>query len=222
MKRNLERTTGRRERPSNVLTKARDPSRGLPISQRSGTPLDQILSAAAQLFMEKGYHAASVREIGDRLRISQSSLYYHAKSKPQILVDLNRRFMDRLTRSFEEIEASESEPEVKLRAVVAQLVRVTADYQPEVTVVLQERRSLPRRYERPIQKQRDRIDEIIDDILREGIEAGKFRNVEPSLTRLALTGMCNWAYAWYRPGGSHSPEQIADHFAEIFLRGISI
>lgn len=171
--------------------------------------------------MEKGYHAASVREIGDRLRISQSSLYYHAKNKPQILVDLNRRFMDRLTSSFEEIEASTDEPEVKLRAVVTQLVRVTADHQPEVTVVLQERRSLPRRYERPIQRQRDRIDEIIDGILREGIKVGRFRDVDPSLTRLALTGMCNWAYEWYRPGGRYTPDQIANHFADVFLCGIS-
>jgi AcrR family transcriptional regulator len=202
------------------LTKPRDRSRGLPISQRSGSPHDQILSAAAQLFMEKGYHAASVREIGDRLRISQSSLYYHAKSKPQILVDLNRRFMERLTQAFEEIAASGEDPEAKLRAVIHQLVGVVADYQPEVTVVLQERRSLPGRHSKPIQKQRDRIDEIIDEILSEGIRAGVFRDVDPALSRLALTGMCNWAYAWYRPGGRRSPDAIADHFAAIFLSGI--
>jgi len=204
----------------NDLTAARERSRSLPISQRSGTPHEQILSAAAQLFMEKGYHAASVREIGDRLRISQSSLYYHAKSKPQILVDLNQRFMDRLTRAFEEIEAGADDPETKLRAVVRQLVRVAADHQPEVTVVLQERRSLPRRYMKPIQKQRDRIDEIIDGIIVEGIRRKVFREGEPILTRLALTGMCNWAYQWYRPGGRQTPEQIADHFSAIFLQGI--
>jgi TetR/AcrR family transcriptional regulator, cholesterol catabolism regulator len=206
--------------PRSLLTKPRDRSRGLPISQRSGTPHDQILSAAAQLFMEKGYHAASVREIGDRLRISQSSLYYHAKSKPQILVDLNRRFMERLTQAFEEIAASGDDPEAKLRAVIRQLVSVVADYQPEVTVVLQERRSLPGRHSKPIQKQRDRIDEIIDGILAEGIQQGVFRDVDPALSRLALTGMCNWAYAWYRPGGRRSPDAIAEHFAAIFLSGI--
>lgn len=170
--------------------------------------------------MEKGYHAASVREIGDRLRISQSSLYYHAKSKPQILVDLNRRFMERLTQAFEDIASSGMDSEAKLRAVIRQLVGVVADYQPEVTVVLQERRSLPGRHSKPIQKQRDRIDEIIDGILKEGVRAGAFRNVDPALTRLALTGMCNWAYAWYRPNGRQSPDTIAEHFAGIFLSGI--
>lgn len=202
------------------MTAARERSRSLPISQRSGTPHDQILSAAAQLFMEKGYHAASVREIGDRLRISQSSLYYHAKSKPQILVDLNQRFMDRMTRAFEEIEAGSDDPETKLRAVIYQFIREAADHQAEVTVVLQERRSLPRRHLKPIQKQRDRIDEIIDGILEQGVRAGVFRSGDPVLTRLALIGMCNWAYIWLRPGGRQTSAQIADHFAAIFLQGI--
>lgn len=202
------------------MTKARDRSRGLPISQRSGTPHEQILIAAAQLFMEKGYHAASVREIGDRLRISQSSLYYHAKSKPQILVDLNRRFMERLTQAFEEIAARGDDPEEKLRSVIRQLVGVAAEYQPEVTVVLQERRSLPGRHSRSIQKQRDRIDEIIDEILREGIRKKVFQDVDPVLTRLALTGMCNWTFEWYRHGGRRSPAQIGAHFAGIFIDGI--
>lgn len=202
------------------MTKARDRSRGLPISQRSGTPHEQILTAAAQLFMEKGYHAASVREIGDRLRISQSSLYYHAKSKPQILADLNRRFMDRLTQAFDEIAAGDVDPEEKLRSVIRQLVGVAAEYQPEVTVVLQERRSLPGRHFRSIQKQRDRIDEIIDEILREGIRKKVFRNADPVLTRLALTGMCNWTFEWFRPSGRRTPAQIGDHFANLFIDGI--
>ena len=37
---------------------------------------------------------------------------------------------------------------------------------------------------------------------------------------LAFLGMINYSYTWYHAGGSHSPEEIADHFAEIFLAGI--
>lgn len=171
--------------------------------------------------MQKGFHAASVREIGDRLGISQSSLYYHAKSKPQILVDLNERFMRRLLHSLEEIAVQLLPPPAKLRAVISQLVSVTAQYQAEVTVVLQERGSLPARHLKPIQKQRDRIDEILDEIIQCGVDTGDFRTLDVPLTRLALTGMCNWAYAWYHADGRLQPDQIADYFGSIFLEGIS-
>jgi TetR/AcrR family transcriptional regulator, cholesterol catabolism regulator len=171
--------------------------------------------------MQKGFHAASVREIGDSLGISQSSLYYHAKSKPQILVDLNERFMRRLLASMEEIAVQPLPPSAKLRAVIRQLVSVTSQYQAEVTVVLQERSSLPARHLKPIQKQRDRIDEILDQILQVGMDTGEFRRLDVPLTRLALTGMCNWAYAWYHADGRLQPEQIATYFGTVFLDGIS-
>ena len=203
------------------MSRPRSRSRGLPISQRDGSPHDQILSSAAELFMLKGFHAASVREIGDRLGISQSSLYYHAKSKPQILVDLNERFMKRLLASMEEIAVQPVSPPEKLRAVISQLVAVTARYQAEVTVVLQERGALPARHMKSIQKQRDRIDQILDQILRDGVESHHFRKLDVALTRLALTGMCNWAYTWYRPGGRLTPEHIADYFSMVLLEGIS-
>src|SRR3954464_4028946 len=111
------------------MRKPRSRRRGLSTGLRDGSPHDQILTAAAELFMVKGFHAASVREIGDRLGISQSSLYYHAKSKPQILVDLNERFMKRLLASMDEIAVQPLAPAAKLRAVIAQLLSVTAQYQ---------------------------------------------------------------------------------------------
>jgi AcrR family transcriptional regulator len=179
-----------------------------------------ILSAAARLFMEKGYHATSVREIGDEVGVSQSSLYYHAKSKPQILADLNKRFMERLISEFEGIAARDETPADKVRMVIEQLLTIIAEHQAEVTVVLHERRSLDPRQARGIQRQRDRVDEVIDSILADGVRKGAFRDLDIRLTRLALTGMCNWAYEWYSPRGSFQPKQIAAHFADLLLRGI--
>jgi TetR/AcrR family transcriptional regulator, cholesterol catabolism regulator len=201
--------------------KTRSRNRILPISQRDGEPHEQILAAAADLFMKKGFHASTVREIGDRLGISQSSLYYHAKSKLQILVDLNESFMSRLLLSMEAIAVRPVGPSAKVRAVVAELVSAISQYQAEVTVVLHERRSLPARRLNPIQKHRDRIDEILDGIIQDGIDSGEFRRLDVPLTRLALTGMCNWAYTWYHADGRMRPEQIADHFSSLFLEGVS-
>jgi AcrR family transcriptional regulator len=204
----------------------RSPGRADPAKGRRGTRTigarqrELILSAAARLFMEKGYHATSVREIGDEVGVSQSSLYYHAKSKPQILADLNKRFMERLITEFDAIAARSEPPPEKVRMIIEQLLTVIAQHQAEVTVVLHERRSLDRRQARSIQRQRDRVDEVIDSILVEGVRQGAFRDLDIRLTRLAMTGMCNWAYEWYSPEGSFEPKQIAAHFADLLLRGI--
>ncbi len=53
------------------------------------------------------------------------------------------------------------------------LLREIAANTDVVTVVLHERRSLPNAAANAIRKQRDHIDEVVDGILREGIDAAR-------------------------------------------------
>jgi AcrR family transcriptional regulator len=184
------------------------------------TAREEILAGAAKLFMERGYDATSVREIGEHLDISQSSLYYHAKNKAQILVDLNKGFMSRLVDAFEAIDAIDAPATEKLSRVMHELLQAISDNQEVVAVVLHERRSLPAAAARSIQRQRDRVDAVIDRIIDRGVAEGSFREVDAVTVRLALTGMTNWAYTWYRPDGGKSAQEIADGFVDILLRGI--
>jgi hypothetical protein len=40
------------------------------------------------------------------------------------------------------------------------------------------------------------------------------------LATLAVFGMCNWAYQWYRPGGALSPDALADFFFDLLFNGL--
>ncbi len=52
------------------------------------SPRDQILDAAAALFVENGFSATSTRAIAERVGIRQASLYYHFAGKDDLLVEL--------------------------------------------------------------------------------------------------------------------------------------
>lgn len=185
------------------------------------TARKQILDAAARLFTDRGFHATSVREIGDELGIGQSSLYYHAKNKAQILVDINTGLMEGLVAEMEEIGARQVTGLAKLEAVVHTLLRKIADEQMAVTVVLHERRSVPADAAAQLQAQRDRVDAIIDGAIRQGIDDGTIRPLPPALTRLAITGMTNWAYTWYDPAGTLTVDEIADVFVDLLRHGVA-
>jgi AcrR family transcriptional regulator len=180
----------------------------------------EILACAAHLFTTHGYHATSVRQIGEALDISQSSLYYHATNKPQILIDLNEQFMSRLVETFEAIEAADASPLDKLRMVIEELLRAVAVNQEVVAVVLHERRSLPPEAAAAIQVQRDHIDAIIDRMLEAGIADGSLREFDVPVARLALTGMTNWAYTWFRSEGDYSADELATQFFDVLLHGL--
>ena len=52
------------------------------------SPREQILDAAAALFVEHGFAATSTRMIAERVGIRQASLYYHFAGKDELLVEL--------------------------------------------------------------------------------------------------------------------------------------
>jgi AcrR family transcriptional regulator len=53
-----------------------------------GTPREEILDAAAELFTSRGYAATSTRMIAGSVGIRQASLYYHFANKEELLEEL--------------------------------------------------------------------------------------------------------------------------------------
>ena len=62
--------------------------RVIPRAASAGAPRDEILLAAAELFVNRGFAATSTRDIAEKVGIRQASLYYHFAGKPGILAEL--------------------------------------------------------------------------------------------------------------------------------------
>ncbi|MFF9771417.1 TetR/AcrR family transcriptional regulator [Streptomyces sp. NPDC014636] len=67
--------------------------------QRRGNTRQRIQDIALELFAEQGYEKTSLREIAERLDVTKAALYYHFKTKEEIIVSL---FED-LTKPIEEL-----------------------------------------------------------------------------------------------------------------------
>jgi AcrR family transcriptional regulator len=75
--------------------------------QRRGNTRQRIQDVALELFAEQGYEKTSLREIAERLDVTKAALYYHFKTKEEIIVSL---FED-LTQPIEDlIEWGRSQP----------------------------------------------------------------------------------------------------------------
>jgi len=55
---------------------------------KDSTRKDVIIKAAAQLFREKGYKAASMRDLAEKVGVEAASLYNHIRSKTELLHDI--------------------------------------------------------------------------------------------------------------------------------------
>ncbi|MFC8096821.1 MULTISPECIES: TetR/AcrR family transcriptional regulator [unclassified Streptomyces] len=67
--------------------------------RRRGDTRQRIQDVALELFAEQGYEKTSLREIAERLEVTKAALYYHFKTKEEIIVSL---FED-LTKPIEDL-----------------------------------------------------------------------------------------------------------------------
>ena len=66
------------------------------MDQRRTDTRSQLQSVALELFAEKGYDATSLREIAENLGITKAAVYYHFRSKDEILASLIEDFLGQL------------------------------------------------------------------------------------------------------------------------------
>ncbi|MBQ1025573.1 TetR/AcrR family transcriptional regulator [Micromonospora sp. C95] len=77
------------------------------MSQSTGGTRERIKAVALELFTEQGYEATSLREVAERLGVTKAALYYHFKSKDEIVTSVVE---DRLERMDALIAWADSQP----------------------------------------------------------------------------------------------------------------
>jgi AcrR family transcriptional regulator len=66
------------------------------VRESTGGTRDRIKAVALELFTEQGYEATSLREIAERLNVTKAALYYHFKSKDEIVTSFVEDRLDRM------------------------------------------------------------------------------------------------------------------------------
>jgi TetR/AcrR family transcriptional regulator, cholesterol catabolism regulator len=79
---------------------------------------------------------------------------------------------------------------------------------------------LPPDKQQQIRGKRDQYHHLVEEMIGRGVASGEFRAVDVELVGLAIFGMCNWAYKWYRPDGRLSPREVATHFWSLVMSGL--
>lgn len=181
------------------------------------------MDAAAEVFVEKGYHGANVQDIAEKVGMLKGSLYYHIQSKEQILVDLILGVVRVLEKGLSSVVVDEEgqEPREKLRAAIISHMSSYEKYFREVTVFLNEMPNLPPSVRRRVVKAVKEYEKIWISIIEEGISSGQFkRDIDMRIVLNAIFGMCNWTHKWFSETGRLSPTEISNVYADLILEGL--
>jgi AcrR family transcriptional regulator len=183
---------------------------------------DEILRAAAQIFQEKGYHAASMQDIAEAVELQKGSLYYHIDSKQEILLALLDEALEMIIARLHQIRDQDLPADLMLRQAMVSYLSFLAENRSLSSVLLLEHRSLEPDLKKQHIPRRDLVESIWQEIITEGITQGIFQTEHPGLITKALLGVLNWTITWYREDGALSPVEIADHFTDLFFQGLLV
>ena len=153
--------TGKRARiQSNYSAIGGDNRVGRPSAkQRKPYNLDAILDVAVRVFRERGYDGSTLDDVARAAGITKASIYYHVRSKEELLARGVGRALDALFAVLDERPAKRGRAAARLRYIVHRTIEITVDQLPEVALLLRVRGNTP--VERRIMERRRAFDHLI-------------------------------------------------------------
>ncbi|MEO8955302.1 MAG: TetR family transcriptional regulator [Ktedonobacteraceae bacterium] len=181
---------------------------------------ENVLAAAVQLFAEYGYHAAPLRDIARMAGIQAASIYYHYANKEALLVEIMESHMLQLNANLERILSAQSDPLQRLYAAIANHIRSHTTYKNEFFIIDTEIRALEGDKRTNILALRDCYEKLLQELLRDGMEKGIFRQSDVKVSSYAIIAMCTEVATWFRPNGRLNVQQVIDIYSQMITHGL--
>lgn len=179
----------------------------------------EILAAASRAFRRQGLHATGMRDIAAESQMHVGNLYYYFRNKQELLAFCQRHTLSGLMELADQIARQPWQADEKLyRLIIAHIVRLNDEMPGSLAHLEVEALDEPLRHD--ILQARDRYEEAMSQIVREGVDDGLFRQVQTGVVVKAILGAVNWTVKWYQPQGSSTSEEIGGEFAQLLVGGL--
>lgn len=160
-----------------------------------------------------------MRDIASEVGILSGSLFYHFKSKEQMLVEMVREAVVSMCAGAEALLSRLEDPAERLRAVVRFELDCFAGSQTRdyFAVLVSEWRDVPTSVQPELRVMRRRYRSLVLSVINECDAAGLLR-LEPDAAAKVLHAATTGAVTWFRSSGLYTVDQFARILADLVLR----
>jgi AcrR family transcriptional regulator len=205
---------------SPVSVRRRSASVPRPGESRFDRRLGKILLHATEVFYEKGYEGASMRDLARSSGMSLSGLYYYFESKEKLLYliqkDTFSTIVERLRRRLDDV----SDPEQRIRVFILNHLEYFLANRKAMKVLSHEAEVLKNGFGAEIATIKREYYRICVGLLDDFRLANRLEFSSRTAV-LSLFGMMNWIYTWYNPRVDADAQELSQGMGDIFLQGIS-
>lgn len=158
--------------------------------KRSRETERQIVAAASELFVRKGYSNVTMQDIATAAGIGKATLYYHTPSKEDLGLLVVDAHLDTFINQAKQIAGTDDSPTDRLRTLIEMLTDWLAAGRELVEFMMPPKGHPPVKTMRRMKRFRDGYLDLLEGIVRDGIQTGEFRSdVDSSVATRAVLGM---------------------------------
>ncbi len=181
-----------------------------------------MLEIARKLFWEKGYQAASMRDIGISYGCRPANIYNFFADKEEILFEVLREEMEQIIAPIKHMETEEdASPIEQLRSIIESHLEVTLSYRRSAKLLFDVALdNLSPEKRKKIVDLRDTYDRIIRKVIRRGIDRGYLPEVDVRLAGFMIASMITRTRIWFHPKKGVSVSDLTDFIFNFAIHGL--
>jgi AcrR family transcriptional regulator len=181
--------------------------------------LAELLAHATEVFCEKGYEGASMRDLSRASGMSLAGLYYYFESKERLLFLIQKHTFATIVQRLKARLESVRDPEQQIRIFILNHLEYFLANPAAMKVLSHEAEALRNGFASEVSAIKREYYRICVSLLDE-LKSERGLQFSTRIAVLSLFGMMNWIYTWHNPRVDADAEQIACAMSDIFLRGV--
>lgn len=195
--------------------------KGIPLTEEElAKRRHEIFHQVVNVFVKKGFHETSMREIAEAAGLGKSTLYDYFKTKDEILVYFFEDQLNDLTNEAQEVALQNLSADKRLRQVMEIYIESLQANKNLFLKLTQESQRLKPQSQKQVQEKRYAYQDLVRALIDEGIREGIFRKVNSLLAaRLLISGMSSVIYGTRSTG---TPQEMLRETLDIFFKGFEV
>lgn len=189
-------------------------------STKKSAKKDLILQKAAILFREKGFSAASMRELAESVGMEAASLYNHIPSKSYILEEIITCVSLAVKNQLDELEKVDKPVLYKIEAVIRFHVQMMFHRFDDYCVMVNEWHHLSQESQQIFVSERKQYVKRLEAIIQTGIDAGELKPVLPYVVVLNILSSVMGLEFWHKSSKSYLAEDMEKNIVAHLIGGI--
>jgi AcrR family transcriptional regulator len=182
--------------------------------------LAEIITHATDVFCEKGYEGASMRDLSRASGMSLAGLYYYFESKERLLFLIQRHTFSTIVQRLKGRLEGVIDHEARIRIFILNHLEYFLANQQAMKVLSHEADVLKNGFGSEVAAIKREYYRICVGLL-EDLKRARGLEFSTRIAVLSLFGMMNWIYTWHNPRVDADAEHLAGEMGDIFLGGVS-